>query len=82
MPDYIDTDQLKRNILSDMRVELAEEFDRNFERKAFFTLPPHSKKAREHTFHIRHAPFKIIVKIVKTDSTQRSIQPLRLQPLT
>ena len=37
MPDYIDTDQLKRNILSDMRVELADEFDRNFERKAFFT---------------------------------------------
>ncbi len=37
MPDYIDPDQLKRNILSDMRVELAEEFDRNFERKAFFT---------------------------------------------
>lgn len=37
MPDYIDTDQLKRNILNDMRVELAEEFDRNFERKAFFT---------------------------------------------
>ena len=37
MPDYIDTDQLKRNILNDMRVELADEFDRNFERKAFFT---------------------------------------------
>lgn len=33
----IDTQQLKRNILSDMRVELTEEFDRNFERKAFFT---------------------------------------------
>ncbi|MBR5898080.1 MAG: hypothetical protein IKZ14_01265 [Muribaculaceae bacterium] len=32
-----DTDQLKRNILNDMRVELADEFDRNFERKAFFT---------------------------------------------
>ena len=28
---------LLRNILSDMRVELSEEFDRNFERKAFFT---------------------------------------------
>lgn len=37
MPDYIDPDQLKRNILNDMRVELADEFDRNFERKAFFT---------------------------------------------
>ena len=33
----IDVQQLKRNILSDMRVELTEEFDRNFERKAFFT---------------------------------------------
>lgn len=33
----IDPEQLKRNILSDMRVELTEEFDRNFERKAFFT---------------------------------------------
>ena len=37
MPDYIDPDQIKRNILNDMRVELADEFDRNFERKAFFT---------------------------------------------
>lgn len=33
----IDGEQLKRNILSDMRVELSDEFDRNFERKAFFT---------------------------------------------
>ena len=33
----IDAQQLKRNILSDIRVELTEEFDRNFERKAFFT---------------------------------------------
>lgn len=33
----IDPEQLKRNILNDMRVELSEEFDRNFMRKAFFT---------------------------------------------
>lgn len=33
----IDGEQLKRNILSDMRVELSEEFDKNFERKAFFS---------------------------------------------
>lgn len=33
----IDGEQLKRNILSDMRVELADEFDKNFDRKAFFT---------------------------------------------
>lgn len=28
---------LKKNIIADMRVELAEEFDKNFTRKAFFT---------------------------------------------
>ena len=33
----IDAEQLKKNIIRDMRVELSEEFDRNFERKAFFT---------------------------------------------
>ena len=37
MADILDSEQLKRNILSDMRVELTEEFDKNFERKAFFT---------------------------------------------
>ena len=37
MADILDGEQLKRNILSDMRVELTEEFDKNFERKAFFT---------------------------------------------
>lgn len=36
MADILDSEQLKRNILSDIRVELTEEFDRNFERKAFF----------------------------------------------
>ena len=30
-------EQLKKDIISDMRVELAEEFDKNFTRKAFFT---------------------------------------------
>ena len=33
----IDANQLKRNILNDMRVELSDEFDKNFDRKAFFT---------------------------------------------
>jgi phage gpG-like protein len=37
MADILDGEQLKRNILSDMRVKLTEEFDKNFERKAFFT---------------------------------------------
>ena len=36
MADILDGEQLKRNILSDMRVELTEEFDKKFERKAFF----------------------------------------------
>lgn len=35
--DIIDGNQLKKDIISDMRVELTEEFDKNFERKAFFT---------------------------------------------
>lgn len=30
-------DRFLRNVLTDLRVELGEEFDRNFERKAFFT---------------------------------------------
>ena len=33
----IDGEQLKRNILDDMRVELSDEFDKNFDRKACFT---------------------------------------------
>lgn len=37
MANILDSEQLKRNILSDMRVELTEKFDKNFERKAFFS---------------------------------------------
>lgn len=37
MADIINSKQLEANILKDMRVELKEEFDRNFERKAFFS---------------------------------------------
>lgn len=33
----MNADQLLQNILNDLRVELTEEFDRNFERKAFFS---------------------------------------------
>lgn len=33
----IDAQQLKQNILSDVKIKLTEEFDKNFERKAFFT---------------------------------------------
>lgn len=32
----LDPDKLKADILRDMRVDLSEEFDRNFERKGFF----------------------------------------------
>lgn len=32
-----DANKLKADILDDMRVELSEEFDRNFERKGFFS---------------------------------------------
>ena len=33
----LDANKLKADILDDMRVELSDEFDRNFERKAFFS---------------------------------------------
>lgn len=33
----LDANKLKADILSDMRVELSDEFDRNFERKGFFS---------------------------------------------
>ncbi len=33
----LDPKQLKRDILDGLRVELTDEFDRNFERKAFFS---------------------------------------------
>lgn len=36
MPNIPDGKQLEANILKDMRVELADEFDKNFQRKAFF----------------------------------------------
>ena len=37
MADIISSQQLEADILKDMRVELSDEFDRNFQRKAFFT---------------------------------------------
>ena len=33
----LDADKLKKTLLDDMRVDLSEEFDRNFGRKAFFS---------------------------------------------
>ena len=49
MADIIDGQKLETNILKDMRVELTEEFDRNFQRKAFFSdawKPRKDPKAR------------------------------------
>lgn len=48
MSDIIDGQKLEADILKDMRVELSEEFDKNFQRKAFFTdawKPRKDKKA-------------------------------------
>ena len=49
------TGKLKENILSDMRVELAEMFDRNFERKGFFEdkwKPRKDVKAKGSLLHV------------------------------
>ncbi|WP_416985842.1 phage virion morphogenesis protein, partial [Alistipes putredinis] len=48
-------DALIRNILSDMKVELTEMFDRNFERKGFFGSkwkPRKNKKAKGSLLHV------------------------------
>lgn len=36
-----DVQKIIRNILSDIRVELSDEFDKNFERQAFFSEARH-----------------------------------------
>ncbi len=49
------TNELIQNILSDMKVELAEMFDRNFERKGFFDSkwkPRKNKKAKGSLLHV------------------------------
>lgn len=43
----LDANKLKADILNDMRVDLSEEFDRNFERKAFFS---NKWKPRAHNY--------------------------------
>lgn len=47
------TKSIIRRILSDIRVELGDEFDRNFERQAFLMMPGHEGKAR----HVRAARY-------------------------
>ena len=60
----LDPQKLKKNIISDMRVELSEEFDRNFTRKAFFT-----EKWKK-----RRNPNALGSLLVVTGSLRRSIQ--------
>ena len=60
----LDPKTLKKNIIADMRVELAEEFDKNFTRKAFFT--DKWKKRRN--------PNALGSLLVVTGSLRRSIQ--------
>lgn len=43
----LDPNKLKADILDDMRVELSDEFDRNFERKGFFS---NAWKSRAHDY--------------------------------
>ena len=41
----LNTDELLRKIMNDLRVELSDEFDKNFVRKAFFTEPWPDRKS-------------------------------------
>ena len=60
----LDPQTLKKNIIADMRVELAEEFDKNFTRKAFFT----------NKWKKRRNPNALGSLLVVTGSLRRSIQ--------
>ena len=60
----LDPKTLKKNIIADMRVELAEEFDKNFTRKAFFT----------NKWKKRRNPNALGSLLVVTGSLRRSIQ--------
>ena len=57
-------EQFKKDIISDMRIELAEEFDKNFTRKAFFT----------NKWKKRRNPNALGSLLVVTGSLRRSIQ--------
>ncbi len=45
MAVIFNSDELLRKIMNDLRVELSDEFDKNFERKAFFTEPWPERKS-------------------------------------
>lgn len=69
----LDANKLKADILNDMRVDLSEEFDRNFERKAFFS---DKWKPRAHNypaapclwFQVHYAaPLRAVLKLSKTE---------------
>ena len=48
---------LKRKILNDLRVELSDEFDRNFQRKAFSFIPLNPRSSK--TYHYLKIHFSI-----------------------
>lgn len=56
--------RLKKRLISDLRVELSEEFDRNFERKAFF-----SKRWKPRRYHNPKGTLLMV-----TGKLRRSIQ--------
>lgn len=65
--------QLKQQVIDDLRVELTDEFDRNFERKAFFTKrwkPRRNKRALGSLLHVT-GTLRRSIKGVSTDSGVR-----------
>lgn len=54
--------ELVNSILSDIRVELADEFDRNFQREAFFSKPWNPK-----------APQGLKLRVLKIISSMKAI---------
>ena len=64
MADLYDGQQLENDILDDMKVELTDEFDQNFRRKAFF-----SKKWKK-----RKDPNALCSLLVVTGAMRRSIK--------
>ena len=64
MADLYDGQQLEKDILDDLKVELTDEFDQNFRRKAFFT-----KKWKK-----RKDPYALGSLLVVTGAMRRSIK--------
>ena len=60
----MDGKKIKKRIISDMRVELSDEFDKNFQRKAFF-----SKRWKPRQYHTPRGTLLLV-----TGALRRSIQ--------